>query len=254
MQRNDGLAGARAALHHQHAGLRAADDLVLLGLDRGDDVAELTGATTLQGGEQRAVAAQAVVGTVARIPVEAVGQSVVVADTEVAGAEQLVFQTQQCAPLHREVAAPGEAHRLAAGGPVERLGDGSTPVDDDRLALLVGDRQATDVERLQPVGRLGHAVDAPEHQGGVAEIQLCQPVDDGFVEDVALVSRLEGAAEGALVKVSHPPRRITAYLEAPVRVLDEFLFGGKIWVLLRHGSFNSIGGSLQLLPDREPLL
>ena len=41
MQGDDGLAGAGPALDDEHAGLRAADDLVLLGLDRGDDVAEL---------------------------------------------------------------------------------------------------------------------------------------------------------------------------------------------------------------------
>jgi hypothetical protein len=43
------------------------------------------------------------------------------------------------------------------------------------------------------------------------------------------------------VKVSHPPSRVAAVLETPVGVLDEVLFGGKIGVLLRHGSYNSIG-------------
>ena len=57
MQGHDGLARSGAALHDQHTGLGAADDLVLLCLDRGDDVAELAGATTLQRREQGAVAA-----------------------------------------------------------------------------------------------------------------------------------------------------------------------------------------------------
>ena len=70
VQGDHGLAGARAALHDEHAGLRAADDLVLLGLDRGDDVAELTGATALQHGEQRAVAAQSRIGAEAVAAVE----------------------------------------------------------------------------------------------------------------------------------------------------------------------------------------
>ena len=142
--------------------------------------------------------------------VEAIGQTVVVPDAEMALTEQFVFEAEQCAPVHGEVAASGEAHRLAARGPVERLGDRSTPVHDDRLALLVGDRQAADVERLEAVGSLGHPVDSPEHEGGVAEIQLRQPVDHGFVEHVAFVARLERAAEGALVEVAHPPSRIAA--------------------------------------------
>ena len=170
-----------------------------------------------------------------------VSQAVVVTDTEVAVAEQLVFQPQQRSALHGEVAAAGEAHRLAAGGPVERLGDGCPPVDDDWLALLVGDRQPADVERLEAVGGLGHAVDAAEHERGVAEVELGQPVDHGFVEHIALVAGLKRPAEGALVEVAHPPSRIAADLETPVGVLDEVLFGGKIGVLLRHGSYNSIG-------------
>ena len=44
VQGDDGLAGARAALHDEHAGQLGADDLVLLALDGGDDVAEAAGA------------------------------------------------------------------------------------------------------------------------------------------------------------------------------------------------------------------
>jgi len=37
-------------------------------------------------------------------------------------------------------------------------------------------------------------------------------------------------------------------------VVDEFLFGGKIGVLLRHGSFNSTGRVLEQLPARGQLV
>ncbi len=163
------------------------------------------------------------------------------ADTEVTVAEQLVFQPEQRSPVHGEVPTTGESHRFAAGGPVERLGDRRAPVDDDRLALLVGDRQPADVERLQAVGGLGHAVDAPEDERRVAEVELGQSVDHGLVEHVAFVAGLERPPEGALVEVAHPPRRVAADFETPVGVVDEVLFGGKIGVLLRHGSYNSIG-------------
>ena len=139
VQGDDGLAGAGPALDDEHAGLGRADDLVLLGLDRGDDVAERAGATALEGGQQRGVAAQH--GLV-------VDEALVVADAEVAAAEQLVLEAEDVAALDGEVAAADEAHRLAAGGPVERLGDRRPPVDDDRLGLLVGDGETADVEAL----------------------------------------------------------------------------------------------------------
>ena len=150
MQGDDRLAGARAALDDEHAGLRRADDLVLLGLDRGDDVAERAGAAALERGEQRRVAAQLRAAPSASVVVD---EPVVVADAEVAAAEQLVLDAEQRAALDGEVAAADEAHRLAPGGPVERLGDRRPPVDDDRLGLLVGDGQAPDVEALGGVVR-----------------------------------------------------------------------------------------------------
>ena len=58
VERDDRLAGAGSALHDEHPGLRAADDLVLLALDGGDDVAELSGAATFERSEQGGVAAQ----------------------------------------------------------------------------------------------------------------------------------------------------------------------------------------------------
>ena len=59
VERDDGLAGAGTTLHHQHTGLRRADDLVLLALDGGDDVAHAPGAVCVQGSEQRAVGGEA---------------------------------------------------------------------------------------------------------------------------------------------------------------------------------------------------
>ena len=79
-------------------------------------------------------------------------------------AEQLVFQAEQRATLDDEVPPAQQAHRTATGRPVERLGHRGPPVDHYGLPVLVGDREATDVEALDGVGRLGGAVDATEHQ------------------------------------------------------------------------------------------
>ena len=156
------------------------------------------------------------------------------ADAEVAAAEQLVLEAEHGAALDDEVAAAHQAHRLAPGGPVERLGDGRPPVDDDRLGLLVGDGQAADVERLGGVRALGVAVDAPEHEGGVAEVEVGEALDQGLVEGVALEAGLERAAEIGLVEVAQAPGRLPRALEALVGVIDVGLLGGQFGVLLRH--------------------
>ena len=158
------------------------------------------------------------------------------ADAEVAAAEQLVLDAEQVPALDGEVAAAHEAHRLAAGGPVERLGDRRPPVDDDRLGLLVGDGEAADVEALGRGRALGVAVDAPEHECGVAEVEVGQPLDQGLVERVALEAGLERAAEVGLVEVAEPPRRRPGAFEALVGVIDVGLLVGEFGMLLRHAS------------------
>ena len=73
-------------------------------------------------------------------------------ESEVTLAEELVFDAEQISTLDDEVAAAGEPHRVTSGGPVERLGHRRSPVDDNRLAVLVGDGETPDVERLELVG------------------------------------------------------------------------------------------------------
>ena len=139
------------------------------------------------------------------------------------------------------MAAAAQPHRLPTGRPVERLGHRGPPVDHDRFAVVVGDGEATDVEALELVRRFGEAVDAAEHEGGVAQIELGEPVDQGFVEHVALVARLEGAAEGGFAEVAQLPRVGTALFETVVGVVDVRLLLGKIGMLLRHGSEKPTG-------------
>ena len=110
-----------------------------------------------------------------------------------------------------EVAAAGQAHRLPAGGPVEGLGDRGPPVDDDRVAVLVGDRHPADVEGVAAPGgpldegmsrRFGLGVDATEDERRLAELELLEPVGDGVPDDVALEAGLLGAAAADLDHVS----------------------------------------------------
>ena len=166
MQRDDRLAGPGPSLHDEHTRLGGADDLVLLTLDRGHDVTERAGSTALQRGEQRRVAAQSLTASRRVLPHVTVErfEAFVVPDAEVPGTEQLVFDAEQRPAVHREVASPRQPHRLATGGPVERLGDRRTPVDHDRFAVFVGDGEPADVVRLGGVGFVADPIDAAEHQ------------------------------------------------------------------------------------------
>ena len=123
------LAGARTALHDEHLVDRRPDHEVLLGLDRGDDLAHRAGALGADLGEHRVGDAAGDVG----------GVGVVEVLVEVGGDLALV---------EHEAPAQVDAERVGAGGPVERRGDRRPPVDDDRVVLVVLDVAAADVPLL----------------------------------------------------------------------------------------------------------
>jgi hypothetical protein len=85
---------------------------------------------------------------------------------------------EQLTTVHGEVAAAHQAHRLAAGGPVERLGDGA------RQSTTTGSAFSSATAR-RPMWKLSMpfsarwlglvirgAVDPAEHQRGVAQVEL----------------------------------------------------------------------------------
>ena len=235
VERDDGLARTRPSLHHQHARLGRADDLVLLALDGGHDVAELTGTTALQHREQRAVTANAFRPAGRR-------DTVLRADAEVTLAEQLVLDAEKIPAVHVEVATAHQTERLATGRAVERLGDRRPPVHHHGVGELVGHRETADVEALRRLGRRLAAVDAAEHEGGIAEIELGETVEDRLVEHVALVAGLERATERAFVKTAHLPRVGLALLEAAIGEVDELLLSGEIRVVLCHVETGHVPG------------
>src|SRR5439155_14327347 len=100
-----------------------ADDLVLLLLDGGHDVAHLARSRSLQRGEQCAGTGQAQLALAL-----AVG-------------EAFVLDALEPTALAEEVATTAEAEWVSPGGSIERLGHGGAPVDDQLLLVLVGDGQ-----------------------------------------------------------------------------------------------------------------
>ena len=224
MQCHDRLAGSGPALHHEHTWLGRTDDLVLLGLDRRHDVAELPGAAGIQRGHQARVSAD--LGA-------RVGEPAVIAHADVALAEQLVLEREQLAALHHEVAPAHEAHRLATGRAVEGFGHRRAPVHHHRLAVAVGQSEAADVERLHR-GVLGDAVDATEDESGIAQLQLLEALDQFLVNCVALEARLERSPRAGLGEFAHPQRVLAALLEARVGPVDVGLLGVVIRMLGGH--------------------
>jgi hypothetical protein len=113
------------------------------------------------------------------------------------------------AAVHPEPAPRQHAHRLGPRGPVERGGDLCPPVDDDRLAVGVGDVPAADV-----AGRVGAGcVDPPEEQraGRVVDegaSTLPQGVGKVSAGDPVTGRRLQG--QGVL---AHPGELVAGVLK-----------------------------------------
>ena len=125
VQADRGLARAGSTLHDEALIERGTDHDVLLGLDRGDDLAHRTGARRADLGQHR-------VGHAGR------GDRVRIV-------ELLVEVRGEITLDHREPSAMAEAERIDAGRPVERRSDRRPPVDDDRVVGVVLDVAAADV-------------------------------------------------------------------------------------------------------------
>ena len=180
VQRRDGLARARAALHDQHALQRGADDPVLLGLDGRHHVAHPAGAAAGDARDQHGLAGQA--------PAVRLGQPVQV--------EDLVVDPGDRAVPGVDVAAADQPVRVAGGGGVEGVGRGGAPVDEPRLVLVIPQADPADV---QGAGMLGFrcSVGAAEAQAMLHGVQLGQPPRLFGRGDVAFDPGLEGASGAA---------------------------------------------------------
>ena len=151
------LARARAPLDGEQLVQRGTDDLVLLGLDGGDDVEHLAGAGPFELGQERVAAAQPS------------GAGVVVP-----AAEEVVGHGDDRAAVHHDLAAPGETQGVLRAGPVEGHRDGGPPVHDDGIGPDVLDVATADVP-----GRALVLVDAPEEEGPGAVRQEVDPPREG---------------------------------------------------------------------------
>jgi hypothetical protein len=213
VQGDRGLSGTRAALDDQNAGEGGPDDLVLLPLDRGDDVAHPAGAGPLERADEDLGPGQTQAAT-GVVPL---------------GVEELVLEVQHLGAVREEVASQLQAHRVGTGRPVERLGDGGPPVDDQRFLIRVRDGQPTDMELVGRIlGRSGSLIDPPEHQRLAAELQMLEPAQAVADPDVPLGDRLERPPSLPERVLKHRLGRRPHGGEPLVRQIHVSLFGREV--------------------------
>ena len=197
MEADGGLARARAALDDERRLRRARDQLVLVGLDRRDDVAHPRVARPLELLEQKVVHRRRV------------GERAV---------ERLVADVEQCPPARAEAAPEGDAVRGDRCGRVERPRRRRLPVDDERAARVVVNPAAPHVERVAcPLG-----VDTTEAEPLLGILEgaqaACRPALDRFGPDLRR-PRLRGAQK----RLAHP-------VEIVVGAVEVRLLGGQVRV------------------------
>jgi hypothetical protein len=146
------------------AGAGPTDHDVLLGLDGRHHVLHATGPRLGERGQERTLADEVEPGL-----------------ARGADVEDLVLQPHQLAMAPTEVATPYDTHGVLGQRPVERLGGRRPPVGDERVAVLVGDGQATHVEAAA-VGE----VEAPDEQAVLRDVERGQPVAGVGDDAVAL--------------------------------------------------------------------
>ncbi len=183
MQADGGLPGPWRALDADRLGRARPHDVVLIGLDRRHDIAHRArpGALDLLDHDAAQRGARLRLG-LARL-LERRAECLVLVRGELAAAEP-------------EPAPPGQAHRLALTGTVERPGQRCPPVDHDWMAVRVVHVAPADVELLSPLapavarflaaGRAGglrcaRVVETAEEQRGVGHVpqRLRPPVQVG---------------------------------------------------------------------------
>ena len=201
VQPDRGLPGTGSSLHRQQLPQGRPDDLVLLGLNGGDDVEHLAGASPLELGQQGVAATQpGGAGHVAGV------------------AEEVVGHGHDRATIDHDLATAGQSQSVFGAGSVEGNGYRGPPVDDDGVRTDVLDMATTDA----PGGPV-LLVDAPEEQRSWAVRQQGDPPRQRG--DVVQVRAAGGnqVLQKPLGSLPHRPQRSQ-------RMIEGGLLGGHLGV------------------------
>ena len=182
VQPDGGLAGAGGTLDADRLRQVGADDDVLLGLDGGDDVAHRTdaGPLDLLLEDRGVVLGRAGVGG---LPVGRAHAGRVGVLRGRRDPQPLVLEGGDLPGPEAEAAPRLDTEGVAGAGAVERQADRGPPVDDHRVARLVADVAAADVERAPGLGVVRCVVEASEEQrDGRVVLERRQPAPLGGFE------------------------------------------------------------------------
>ncbi len=209
MQCHHRLAGARPALDHHYPGMVVPDDLVLLGLDRRDDVAHAVAARRIDRGQQRGIPAFIAGGA----------------------AEDLVGEVDD--PTSQGVELAAQTHVLRGSGrrDVERARRGRPPIEQQRFVfvVLVENADAADVRTSA-----GHAVEPAETESAVGDVQprglFGQRTHLAVARhESSAVHAVDVGSERGAVPVLHPR---ALGVESHVQPVDVALLGSKLVVVV----------------------
>ena len=197
MQPDGGLPGPGPALHGEELVQGGPDDLVLFGLNGGDDVEHLARASPLELGQQGVAAAQP-------------GGGGLVTDT----AEEVVGHRQDGAAIDHDLAASGKPQGVLGAGSIEGDSHRGSPVDHHGIRARV-----LHVATADAPARALLFVDAPEQQGSWAVRQERDPPREcGHVVQVR-VPCCDQVLQQLLGALPHGPQRSE-------RVVEGGLLGG----------------------------
>jgi hypothetical protein len=195
-------------LDHHKACHGCTDDLILLSLNRRDDVAEVTGSCGLERSDQRSMALDLPRG---RLAVET---------TQVT--EEFIVDVEQLLSTGREVSATFEPHWVGSRRSIEGLGSAGPPIDHHRVLCSIPHTDAPDV---QGVAIFVVMVDSTENQRRIPDVELIQPIQDVFGERIAFEAGLIGSTCTHLEVRRKLPRQLASFFDTGMSVIEILLFG-----------------------------
>jgi hypothetical protein len=212
VQGHRGLAGARPALHDEHAVQRRAHDGVLLGLQGRHDVAHVARAVRGQRGHQGAVT-----GDRDRVGLQR------------GRVEHVVVDAGDPPVPGGQVTAAGHAVRGRGGRLVERARRRRAPVHEQLRLLLVRQPDPPDVAALA-----AQQVQAPERQPVLHRGQLPQPLAVQVVEGLPLGPPARGGDERGLPDLFERALRLLAFrVEGLIQAREVGLLQGHLALHVR---------------------
>ena len=90
------------------------------------------------------------------------------------------------------------------------------------------------MEAFNLIWVFGVAIDSTKYQGGIAQIQCGESLQQLLIESIAFVAGLKGATCTGLIEFANMPGILAALIQAGISMVNIGLLGGKVRVMLAH--------------------